>query len=980
MMLKHIQDLTGADLPNIESPVFSVSKVTALFSRFPGHRPIFGIKSYIDSKRLTRHVPDDEACRVICADLEFGHVFLVHLIEKPFRPLFTRKDGSDATGKWDWSVNGFHGPNATFMFNWAITRTEPIGGATDPSFLKLAVAGLPTVAGALSGGAAGAPAGLKGESTAAVEKAVPSKTLVEKNNEGNRNSDNGPGGKVLGDPVNAVTGAVLGTETDFTIDGRLPLAWTRYYSSQNTFMGHYGQGWSSPADIRLEEDDDGAVIFHHGTNSVSVFAHLPAGQSVPDVRKDYYLYETDEGYSVTGKGNITYHFPAETRTRLRYLQRIGDAHGNYLRFVRVGTSADLSFIKSSDGFEFHVINVNSRITLVSRILPDGTDRTLARYEYDRDFGSVSSAADTLGNAITYEYKNGLLTQTTLRNGTTFRYEYDRLDETGRCLRTWGDNGLFDYRFAYDTDHRITRATDSLGHVKTFIYNKNELPVTVRDHSGHETRYTYDEAGRPLSVIGPTGAITRYDYDAKGNLSAVTRPDGAEILMTHDGNGNPIAITDPNGHTWTQEFKNRGALTKRISPLGSFTEYEYSDQGDLSSVTAPNGGVTRFTCDPQGRIVAVTHADGAVESFERDTFGNITAVTDPAGRTTHYAYDDLFRLTTVLKPSGTNIRCEYDESSRLTAYTDEAGNITRLAYTPLGKVKTRTNPDGTEVHYGYDTEERLVTVTNERGEVYRFDRDHDGRITRETDYWGNARTYTYDPAGRLLESVDPLNRITRFTTDTLGRLTEKIFDDGTHETFAFDANGNLIRHENVHSSTERVYDAENRTLTETTGSRTVTHEYDALGNRTRRLSPAGNDIVYRYDLLGRTTGITINGRDIGITRNALGLPVKETFFDGTERTYDYTLDNQLADQTVILPQGGTIRRSYEYDPVGNLTARIDADKGSRYFTYNPMGRITRYTDPEQTVKEFLHDPAGDLLKRTETRTPDGSRFKIGRAHV
>ena len=135
---------------------------------------------------------------------------------------------------------------------------------------------------------------------------------------------------------------------------------------------------------------------------------------------------------------------------------------------------------------------------------------------------------------------------------------------------------------------------------------------------------------------------------------------------------------------------------------------------------------------------------------------------------------------------------------------------------------------------------------------------------------------------------------------------------------------------------------------------------------------GNDIRYDYDILGRTTGITINGAAMAITRNSLGLTTKETFANGLERTYDYTADNQLSDQIVILPRGKTISRSYEYDPLGNLTARIDSDKGSRYFTYNPMGQITQYTDPEQKIKEFLHDPAGDLFKRGDKEEYDGSR--------
>ncbi|MBU1170098.1 MAG: RHS domain-containing protein, partial [Proteobacteria bacterium] len=360
-------------------------------------------------------------------------------------------------------------------------------------------------------------------------------------------------------------------------------------------------------------------------------------------------------------------------------------------------------------------------------------------------------------------------------------------------------------------------------------------------------------------------------------------------------------------------------------------------------------------------------------FERDIFGNITTVFDPLNRKTQYIYDEAHRLTRIIKPTGTQITCAYDAENRLIRHTDEAGNTTKLTYTGLGKIKTRTNPDGSVVHYDYDTEEQLKTLTNERGEIYEFKRDHQGRIINEIDYWGNERKYVYDPAGQLLESIDPLNRITTFKTDVLGRLIEKSFDDGKTETFAFDPNGNLIAHENGHAKTERIFDHENRLISESLNGQIITHDYDVLGNRTRRLSALGNDIRFSHDTLGRTTGITINGSEMQIARNTLGLPTKETFFNGTKRTYNYTADNQLAEQVVILPRGNTIERSYEYDPVGNLTARIDADKGSRYFTYNPMGRITKYIDPEQKIREFLHDPAGDLFKRSEKEAFDGSWY-------
>ncbi|MFP3533958.1 DUF6531 domain-containing protein, partial [Burkholderia sp. SIMBA_042] len=59
--------------------------------------------------------------------------------------------------------------------------------------------------------------------------------------------------KVLdAEPVDVTTGEVVVQQNDFTVPGRLPLVWDRYYASHDTRCGATGVGWQTPADIRLE--------------------------------------------------------------------------------------------------------------------------------------------------------------------------------------------------------------------------------------------------------------------------------------------------------------------------------------------------------------------------------------------------------------------------------------------------------------------------------------------------------------------------------------------------------------------------------------------------------------------------------------------------------------------------------------------------------------------------------------------------------
>ncbi len=77
------------------------------------------------------------------------------------------------------------------------------------------------------------------------------------------------------EPVDIRDGSVSVLHEDFAIPGRLPLTWTRRYSSAQTEQaGVCGHGWQTPGDIRLEIEADGVVLFHDGRGA-AVFPQLP---------------------------------------------------------------------------------------------------------------------------------------------------------------------------------------------------------------------------------------------------------------------------------------------------------------------------------------------------------------------------------------------------------------------------------------------------------------------------------------------------------------------------------------------------------------------------------------------------------------------------------------------------------------------------------------------------------------------------------
>ncbi|WP_022822338.1 hypothetical protein [Hymenobacter norwichensis] len=89
---------------------------------------------------------------------------------------------------------------------------------------------------------------------------------------------------------------------------------------------------------------------------------------------------------------------------------------------------------------------------------------------------LSVAADALSQEAQYKYRNGLLEQETFKNGLRLYFRYDGAGPEARCIRTWGDEGIYDHKLYYDVANRRTTVTNSLGHEATYLGNENGLVV------------------------------------------------------------------------------------------------------------------------------------------------------------------------------------------------------------------------------------------------------------------------------------------------------------------------------------------------------------------------------------------------------------------------------------------------------------------------------------------------------------------------
>ncbi|WP_082350406.1 RHS repeat-associated core domain-containing protein [Xanthomonas oryzae] len=783
--------------------------------------------------------------------------------------------------------------------------------------------------------------------------------------------------KVLrAEPVDIRDGSVSVLHEDFAIPGRLPLTWTRRYSSaQAEQAGVCGHGWQTPGDIRLEIEADGVVLFHDGRGA-AVFPQLPDATTsqVREFVDGARLSRDGTDLLVRSKDGMRYRFadlPAAgvavlPRARSLPIAQVEDACGNHWRFERRDGHLVRVVESGADGVQGRFIEVEARHGRIDRLqLHDpatGLTHPLVAYRYTD--GDLVAAEDALGAPRRFVYRQHRLLQHTDRVGLSFYYDYDL---QWRVVHSWGDGGLYDYRFAYDDLLRETAVTDSLGHVSLVKFDENRLPLCEIDPLDGVTVFAYDAVGRTVAVTDPEGLCTRFDYDDCGNLLTLTRPDGSTLRQTFDDDDRLIAVADPDGHAWQQRHDARGLLVEQTDPLGATAQYVYDDHGQLRAHTNARGATTRLEYDRYGLLAALIDALGHRSAFAHDALGRRRSQHDPLGHASTYEYDAKGRLVRLRSPGGGEVQCEYDAEDQLVRYVDEAGAQTRLQYVGIGQIGKRLQADGHTVEYRYDSEEQLVAVINQRGERYELKRDALGRIVEEVDYWGQARRYDYDASGRLTATHDPLGQRIAYATDPLGRIVRKTLADvrqpgqQLQEHFVYDRRGQLVELRNPHRSATRRFDALGQLLEEVQDGFRVGYGYDAVGNRVLRETSAGNRVAFGYDLRDQVVSVAINDdAPILIERDALGRATREQLSAQVERRFAYDGRSLLTAQAVLKDAVPLFETHYDYDRAGNLTHRRDSVQGVDEYRYDAIGRLLQHTDPKGKIERFFNDPAGDRL--------------------
>lgn len=576
-------------------------------------------------------------------------------------------------------------------------------------------------------------------------------------------------------------------------------------------------------------------------------------------------------------------------------------------------------------------------------------------------------------SYTYNGLGQVLTQTN-PDGAVTRNTYD--PATGDLLSVTTDDGRLSLtsQLSYDAVGNIVSQTDPRGNTATMVYDvlrqltNTFLPAPL----GYESRLTYDDDGHILFKEIETGdaanpwQTTEYQYNTAGQLITEFDEDRNRIDYAYDYWGNVDSQWDQENRRTDYVYDYAGRLQQVWDNASNRTAYYlYTSNGLKASVTDANNNTTTYQYDGFDRPSKTIFPDGSFEAYTYDKVGNLLTKTTRAGDVIQYSYDVLNRRKTKTLPGAPPITTTYDIAGRQTQISDGSGSIS-YSYDTAGRLLSTTNADNKTIQYQYDAAGNRTRLTYSNGGYNTHSYDELGRLT-EIRNAGNAllAQYTYDALSRQVQltygngtqathAYEPDNDLAALTNQYAGSsVTFGYTRNAAHQTIrtdidndayadwpatlpnhtyttnalnqytqvsgvvhSYDGNGSLTSD----GTNTYAYDAENRLTSVTTPATTVTHSYDPVGRRSKKII-GSTSTRYVYD--GSQVVEEFDGNGQVLRRYVLGpgLDRPVAMVVGSNYFY-YHFDGQgsvmaLSDAT------GTDVEVYGYGPFGGSTATTSA---------------------------------------------------------
>ena len=505
---------------------------------------------------------------------------------------------------------------------------------------------------------------------------------------------------------------------------------------------------------------------------------------------------------------------------------------------------------------------------------------------------------------------------------------------------------------HDADGNVLTATDVLGTL-TYTYNRFGQVLTATDRMGGGTTNTYDAKGNLLTTKDALNNTTTLTYTTKGQLATVTDAKNNRSTLAYDANGRLTRLTDADNKLTSYAYDARSRLTSITNALSQKVDYTYDANDRLKRITYPDTNYREFTYDLAGRRTRIRDEKGNNTNFTYDAAYRLTKVTDAVHNTATYTYDLMSNMTSLTNGVGKTTNYEYDNFDRLTkvVYPAASTGATRLEeryeYDAVGNVVKHIDTANRQTLYGYDSSHRLTSETDALNQVTRYEYNARSLRTKVTDAKGQQYLFTYDALGRRLSQTR----------------------DGQTMSWQYDALGNVSKRTDYAArATDYTYDKLNR-LTQISyvgqTAANVSYTYDALGRMVSAVNNAGT-VTFTYDNRGRLTSENdVHGQAVGYGYEANGNRSSLTIGGTNHTTYAYDAADRL---TGLTSASDNLRTTYSYDKADRLTSKVLPNGITTTYEYDGLSRLTRLKDAT-TVKthynrQYSYNTASQIARITE----------------
>lgn len=781
--------------------------------------------------------------------------------------------------------------------------------------------------------------------------------------------------RLFGEPVDAATGRVYHTNTDFSLPGPIPLVWSRTYYSDAEVSGPLGYNWHHSYNMGLYDMGNGFYTVRLADGRETVLPVLQQGETFFSRREQLTWSIDAAGYKLADAAGMYYRFGAVRNGEgYRMLSTIQNDAGDEIAF-HYNMQGALRGITDSAGRQLTVDS--DALGRVQGIYADndGTSVALVRYSYDAA-GNMISTEDALGAAKHLEYSGHLLVKLTNQSGMSFYWEYEGQGDDARCIHTWGDGGILEYTTQYLPGQTITR--NGLGHVTEYFYNEKKLIYKIVDANGGITMQHYNEHDELELVVNPEGLAVRTYYNDKGDIVRQENENNNATTYAYDAERRLTAAESPGGRSIAWQYDERGRMAERSGSGNPPLRYEYEGRR-LHRITAADGRSYTLYYNNRAELVRLELPGGAMEQWTYDGLGNVLTAKDIKGNVIRYSYDAAGNVVRMMLPDGNEHRFTYDAAGNMTEAKDELHDV-QFAYGPLGTLTARIQ-QGTTVRFNYDSELQLRSIFNEGGEQYRFGLDGLGQVVSEWGFDGLQRRYLRDGAGRVARVLRPAERWTAYQYDGTGNVVKEDHYDGTGAAYRYDKDGLLLQALNEYGKIQLKRDAAGRVVGDVQGGYSVSKKYDERGNLMATESSLGAAIQNTHDAAGYLQSMAAGGWQSTWQRDDAGLEMQRQMSGGIQVD---TQRDRLGRVTRRSIGAGSIEQSrtrYEWGSSNRLHRLVnELTSATANFEYDAFDNLVaaqyNYEGETETIYR-VPDKIGNLFKagdRTDRKYGKGGRLE------